>query len=264
MKVLITGAAGGLGRAFVNECAKRGYEICAIDINESGLKNIKEGIKNRFSKDIVTFNCDITDDASIKSLGESLNELDFRPDMLLNVAGVDHEGGFTQREFNELNRIVELNISGTLRITHNVVSQKEKNKPLYIVFVSSLAAEQPIPLKATYAASKRFLLDFSYALGEELKEDNVKVLALCPGGLATKDDVIKAIEGQGFFGSVTTCNIEKVVTRTIDKVLKGRKKYVPGNFNKFTAILGSLIPINLTTKLLHKRWTKAQSTWLNN
>jgi short-subunit dehydrogenase len=263
MKVLITGASGGLGRAFVNECAKRNYTIIATDINQYGLDSIKKGIEYRFAKEIFTYQCDITSQESVDSLIKYLENNNFNIDMLLNVAGLDYEGGFIENGFQEINNIIQLNISGTLRITHEIISKRIKERPLYIVNVSSLAAEQPMPLKATYAASKRFLLDFSYALAEEMKSESVNVLALCPGGLATKETVIKAIEGQGFFGQVTTCNIERMVHQTINNVLKGKRKYVPNIFNKITAFLGGFIPITITTRILYKRWSKAQSTWLN-
>ncbi|MDD3124126.1 MAG: SDR family NAD(P)-dependent oxidoreductase [Candidatus Izemoplasmatales bacterium] len=262
MKVLITGAAGGLGRTYINECIKRSYEVCATDINNNGLITMREGIYNRYRKNILTYPCDLTNDNSVNKLMDYLKEQQFEVDMLLNVAGIDFEGGFLDRSFSEIQNVINLNILGTLRVTHKILSSKEFSKRFYIINISSLAAEQPIPLKATYAASKRFLLDFSRAIGEELKSKHVNVLAVCPGGLATTCEVMHAINGQGFFGAITTCNMERVVTHSIDYVLKGKTKYIPGIFNKLASCLNYLLPINFTTKYLYKRWAKAQSTWL--
>jgi short-subunit dehydrogenase len=262
MKVLITGAAGGLGRVFVNECVKRGYDVCATDINHSGLLNIRKGVLSRFKKEILTYKCDITDDGSISELEDYLEKNGFEIEMLINVAGVDFEGGFLQRSFSEIKDIVSLNILGTLRITHRLLAKKDSSKRFYLINISSLAAEQPIPLKATYAASKRFLLDFSQALSTELKSKNVNVLAVCPAGLVTNETVIKAIEGQGFFGTLTTCRMEVIVNKTIKYALKGKTKYIPGFFNKFTSLLNHFLPTGVTTKILYKRWAKAQSQWL--
>lgn len=264
MNVLITGAAGGLGRAFINECIKRGYGICATDINEVGLSSIKKGVKNRYDKEILVCKCDITIDDSVNNLLDYLEDLNFSVDMLINVAGIDNEGGFLQRSFNDIQKIINLNILGTLRVTHKILSRKEILKRFYLINISSLAAEQPIPLKATYAASKRFLLDFSQAISEEFKSKQINVLVVCPAGLVTTENVMKAIKGQGFFGAITTCNIEIIVKRTLDYSLRGRTKYIPGTFNKITSFLNHFLPVNLITKLLHKRWAKAQSTWLTN
>lgn len=263
MNVLITGAAGGLGRVFINECLKRNYDVCATDIDESGLKQIKDGMFFKHARSILTFPCDITNKSSLDRLMDYLMDNGFEVDMLLNVAGMDKEGGFLERNFSEIEKIIHLNVLGTLGVTHKVLSYKEISKPFYIINISSLAANQPIPLKATYAASKRFLLDFSRALSQELSSKKVKVLAVCPGGLATRDDVMKAIEGQGFFGAITTCNMEKVVSKSIDYVIKGKQIYVPGGVNKFSRFISYFIPVGTTTKILYKRWLKAQSTWLH-
>jgi short-subunit dehydrogenase len=68
-----------------------------------------------------------------------------------------------------------------------------------LVFVSSLASMFPMPHKAAYAASKRFLLDFATALRHELKTHNVRVLALCPGGLVTTKEAVRSIAAQGIW-----------------------------------------------------------------
>jgi len=66
--------------------------------------------------------------------------------------------------------------------------------------ISSLASFYPMPLKAVYAASKRFLLDFTRATRQELRKNGVRLLALCPAGLATKPETINSINSQGFMG----------------------------------------------------------------
>ncbi|MGD9910217.1 MAG: SDR family NAD(P)-dependent oxidoreductase [Candidatus Izemoplasmatales bacterium] len=262
MKVIITGAAGGLGRAFVNECVKRGYEVFATDINLYGLKLIQEGIYARYGKKINIIETDIRSDQSVGALFQEMKNKQFKPDLLLNVAGIDYEGRFSLRPFSELQKIIEINVIGTMRMIHSFIDADQDNKHRYIINIASLAAEQPIPLKATYAASKRFLIHFGSGIREELKTNNIHLLSVCPAGLATNPEVIKAIHAQGFFGAISTCHIEQVVSRSIDYCLQGKKKYVPGGFNQLTVILNKFIPTSLTTKILYKRWNKAQKLWL--
>ncbi len=148
-------------------------------------------------------------------------------------------------------------------MTYVALHHRDKTRPYNIVFVSSMAAMQPIPLKATYAASKKFILNFSLAIREELKSENVRVTTICPGGLATTPEAIAGIETQGFFGSATTNNLEIVARRTIKHALNGKMMYVPGSMNKFLSFLAKFIPLRQTTKMLYKRWTKAQNQWLD-
>ncbi|MDP4089946.1 MAG: SDR family NAD(P)-dependent oxidoreductase [Bacillota bacterium] len=263
MNVLITGAAGGLGRAFANECAKRGYKLILTDINESGLNAIKSGIERKYSTSVIIKSCDLTSDNSVDEFMEFVRYEKLQFDMLLNIAGVDYEGGFMERDINSVLKILKLNLEATLRITHKVLEERNGKSRFYIIFVSSLASLYPMPLKATYAASKRFLLDFSYALREELKSENVSVLSLCPGGLATTKEAISGITAQGFYGDITTNPLERVVHKTISRSLSNKALYVPGLLNRALSILGNIVPRKIITRLLYSRWTQAQKQWLN-
>ncbi len=263
MNVFITGAAGGLGRAFAVECAKRGYHLFLTDINAKGLAHIQSGLKRRYpSAKVHTMACDITDGAQLQALLRYAKERSFRFDMLLNVAGIDYEGGFMQRDSASIGKIVRLNIGATLDVTHRVLEIRNHDLPFFIVFVSSLASSAPMPLKATYAASKRFLLDFSCALRQELKADNVSVLTLCPGGLATTVEAVQGIAAQGFMGSATSNALEKITRKTIDKALKGRYLYIPGFLNRTLNLLGKAVPRSLAARLVYLRWKNAQKQWL--
>ncbi|MGI6778888.1 MAG: SDR family NAD(P)-dependent oxidoreductase [Acetivibrionales bacterium] len=258
MAVLITGASGGLGRAFAIECAERGYDILLTDINVEGLGKVKTGIERQYDVCVYVKPCDITNDSEVDSLITFAKEAGIQLDMLLNVAGIDYEGGFVEQNFDNVSKILRVNIEASLRITYKALSLRRRSGRFYIVFVSSLASMYPMPLKATYAASKRFLLDFSIAVGQELKHKNVSVLALCPGGMPTTSECIKAIEAQGFWGGVTTNHLEKVAHRTISKSLCGKKVYIPGTINRIFSIAGKFIPTGITARLLYNRWSKAQ------
>jgi len=262
MNVLITGAAGGLGRAFAVECAHRGYNLFLTDVNEAGLVAIREGIIRQYGVSVTIKKCDLTSDADVDALLRYSQSLGLRFDMLLNVAGIDFEGGFMDRDYSSISAIIQLNIEATLRITHKVLEIRSTDNKLFIVFVSSLASLYPIPLKATYAASKRFLLDFSIALREELKSENVSVMSLCPGGLPTTQDALNGISAQGFWGDATTNRLEMVASNTISRALKGRKIYIPGVINRIFSILGKITPRSLVARMLYIRWNRAQRQWL--
>jgi short-subunit dehydrogenase len=115
-----------------------------------------------------------------------------------------------------------------------------------------------MPLKATYAASKRFLLDFSMAISQELADQNATVLALCPGGLPTTPGAMQGISAQGFWGRITTNSLPLVARRTISRALLGKRMYIPGTVNRIFSILGRLVPRTALTKLLYSRWHHAR------
>jgi short-subunit dehydrogenase len=245
MKVLITGAAGGLGRAMAMECARRGYDMYLTDRDAQSLKTLAAGIRRQYGAMAEVFACDLTDAGEVAALFTYIQSKEVPIDMLLHVAGIDFEGGFLEMACDRFIDIVRVNIEGSLRILHGALRLRDAHRRFSIVVVSSLASLYPMPLKATYAASKRFLLDFSVALSQELRGENASVLALCPGGLPTTEGAIRGIEAQGFFGRITTSGLATVARVTITKALKGRRTYIPGAVNRIFSVLGRLVPRQL-------------------
>ena len=263
MNVMITGASGGLGRAMAVECARRGYNLFLTDLNAAALPPIKTGLERRYGVAVTAKACDLTSAESVDELLRLIDANKIRFDMLLNIAGMDFEGGFMKREREKVVNIVILNDAATLRITHAIIERRRENRRLTIVFVSSLASMFPMPLKATYAASKRFILDFATALRQELKGQNANVLTLCPGGMVTTDDTARAIYAQGILGGMTTNPLERVARKTLDRALDGRALYVPGLFNRTLSLLGKFIPRSVVAAAVYWRWNGAQKKWLN-
>jgi short-subunit dehydrogenase len=231
-RVLITGAAGGLGKAFSVDCARRGWDLFLTDIDGERLRRLGEAIARTYGVQVGWAPADLTDPGSCETLFEQILAAPYRFRVLINVAGLDHEGIFLDRSRDEMRTIVDLNIEGTLAVTHALLPRRDPGATFRIITVASLAAFFPMPVKATYAASKRFLVYFSLALREELKGLGATVTILCPAGLPTAASTIEAIEAQGFIGHITTKNIGYVASSTIDRALQGKSIYVPGTLNQ--------------------------------
>ena len=114
-----------------------------------------------------------------------------------------------------------------------------------------------MPVKATYAASKRFLLDFSLALREEVRGLGATVTVLCPAGMPTTPECIEAIEAQGLMGQLTTQNIGTVAAGTIDAALKGKAVVIPGLLNRTLQVLGGFLPAPFIAWIVGERWRLA-------
>lgn len=255
--VLITGAAGGLGKAFAAECAARGWDLFLTDIAESSLSILAEGLTRLSNVSVLHSPCNLADPAAREMFWETIRAKGLQFHFLINVAGLDYEGLFAERSAEELNAIIRLNIESVVAMTRMVLQHRDAARSLRIINVSSLAGFNPIPVKAVYAASKRFLLDFSLALNRELRESDVTVTALCPAGMPTNPPVIKAIERQGIMGRVTTRNVGYVAARTIDRALAGRAVYIPGTINLALRYLSAVVPRSVVTTLLSRRWRNA-------
>jgi short-subunit dehydrogenase len=132
---------------------------------------------------------------------------------------------------------------------------RDQRATFRIINVSSMAAFYPMPVKATYAASKRFVLDFSLALREEVRDLGVSVTALCPAGMPTNKECIDAIEAQGLAGLITTLDAGRVATQTLNAALAGKPVFIPGWVNRVMHALSTLLPPALIAALIHSRWS---------
>lgn len=257
--IMITGATGGLGKAFAVECASRGWNLYLTDMRPDLLETLAGGLRNAYGIQVRYYACDLTDVSSRSGLFEAVSAAHLRFWGVINVAGTDYEGAFYERTRDQIRLIIRLNIEGTLEVTHALMDHRDPFVPFRIVNVASLAAFYPMPVKATYAASKRFLLDFSLALREEVRSLGATVTVLCPGGLPTNPEVIQAIEAQGLAGQLTTQNIGDVAAATLDAALQGRAIVIPGLLNRLLQILGSLAPSSLVAGLINSRWRSTRN-----
>lgn len=253
--VCITGAAGGLGRAFAVECAERGLDLFLTDLSESSLKKLAKSLSNTYNINVSYKSCDLTDFDERTELFEYLKSRELRFNFLINIAGLDFEGLFAERTREQIRTILRLNIEANLEMTSALLKMRDASKTFRIINVASLAAFYPMPVKAMYASSKRFLLQFSRALAEEIRPMNATITVLCPAGMPTTPEVRKSIESQGFAGMITTKNVGFVASGAIDSALRGKAVYIPGLLNRILKVAGSLVPSSLVAWLIGMRWS---------
>ncbi len=255
---LITGATGGLGKAFALECAMRGWDLYLTDVNQEALETLAISLQRIYRIRVFYHACNLADSTSRETFFTQLENHSGKFTCLINVAGLDYEGIFTQQSREHLSTIIRLNVENTLNLTHHLLQLRDPVLPFRVINVASLAAFYPMPVKATYAASKRFLLDFSLALREELRAAGASVTVLCPAGMPTTQINMDAIEAQGWMGYLTTRDAGKVAAITIEAALAGKPVVIPGAINQFLRIAGSFLPSTWIATLVGNRWRTAQ------
>ena len=254
--VYLSGAAGGLGRSMAVECAQRGWDLFLTDIAEDGLERFAGALRRAYGVRVEHWACDMASYASRTALLEHIEQRGYRFRMAVNIAGVDHEGLFLEKSREQIQEILQINVLSTLDMTHALIGHRDPSLPFRILNVCSLAGMFPMPVKATYAASKRLLIDMSLALREEFRPLNATVTALCPAGMATNDVLLKSLDVQGFAGRVTTLEVPLITRRAIDCALRGKAVYVPGAVNKALLAVSRLAPVGLKTRAIAWRWRK--------
>jgi len=255
--LMITGATGGLGSAFVLEAARRGYNLLLTDRTPEG-ESFAGRLAEKFNIEAIYRPCDLADDKCREALLSGLKTDGYRFWGLINVAGLDNEGGFMERNRAQILRILQINILATMDITHGILPLRDPDQRFRLINVCSMAGFYPMPFKATYAASKRFLLDFSRALREEIKSFG-SVTALCPSGMPTTVECMRSMFAQGFWGLATSMSPEDVARITMKAALRGRFVVIPGWINQFIHAFSSLVPQAIAAKYVAKRWATARA-----
>jgi short-subunit dehydrogenase len=254
---MITGAAGGLGKAFAAACARRGFDLFLTDVSPTLLGALAKGIEREFGVSVATRACDLADAGARDGLFAWLGESGLRFTGLVNAAGMDREGEFAVQGYRSARAMIELNVEASVENIARIMPLRAEGRPLTAINVASLAAFQPMPYKAVYSATKRFLVQFSLAIREELRPYGVRVSALCPSGMPTTRTCLETMEAQGALGALSTMNPGDVADYALRKALKGRPIIVPGVLNRAIYRIASLAPQGMSARFLGRKWAKA-------
>lgn len=238
---VITGAAGGLGKAFSFELAKRGYHTILIDLPGKGLENICTTIKNQYNCMSLHYETDLTQIENIIEITNDINKK-YPVSILINNAGVGGTKRFDDADVDYLNTIIQLNVMATTIMTKQMLTNLQKQEKSYILNVSSMAAFSPVAFKTVYPASKVYIHFFSRGLYEEYKNSNVFISVVNPGPMKTNPDVTARINKQGFFGKIGLLSPEKVAEISIRQLFK-RDTLIMLNNNGFSWLMLKFVPI---------------------
>lgn len=254
---LITGATGGLGGAFAWEFAAQGWDLLLTDRSQDALRLLADGIARAHGSHVETRVCDLEDEDDLTALAEWAAGREAHIGGLVNVAGFDVEGAFLHGDPRRLLALMRVNMEAGVLLTHALAGAYRHWEPLRVINTASLAAFYPMPYKALYSASKRFVLNVSLALREELR-GLATVTTLCPAGMPTTPATIAAIADQGFFGRITTMNASEVAHRTYCAALAGRPVVVPGVVNQLMLAVSRLLPATMLAAAIGRRWGNAR------
>lgn len=184
---LITGASSGIGAAFARALPKS-TALLLTGRDRGKLAQLASDLALS-SRPVRTVAADLSTAEGRQAVIAAAAEQPI--DLLINNAGLGWLGPVVENPPEREAEIVQVNIAAPVEITRALLPgmirrARERGERCGAVFVASAAAFMPIPLFATYAASKAFLLHYAEALAEELAQDPVDVLALCPGATETR------------------------------------------------------------------------------
>jgi len=179
--VLITGASSGIGEALARRFAKAGHPLVLVARSKSKLDALAKSLAVEYDLRVWVRTADLARPGAAHALGAELKHKRIRVDVLVNNAGVMHQGTFTSMSARQHRQLIDLNVAGLTGMLVEFLPPMCARGHGRVLNVASIAAFQPVPRLATYAATKAFVLSLTESLAEELRNSGVTVTALCPG-----------------------------------------------------------------------------------
>lgn len=253
-RALVTGASSGIGAAFAEALAREQYDLVLVARRGDRLQDLAKRLREARGIDVEVLVADLTEAAGLLRVVARIEQS--APDLLINNAGRGTFGSFADLDPAQEIDEIELNVSALVRLTRAALPEMIQRGHGAVINVSSMAAFQPMPFNATYAATKAFVNSFSEALHEELRDTGVRVQVLCPGFTRTGFQEAAGIEPSAVPG-FAWMEAGKVVEASLRALERGDLICVPGAANRVLAVVQRASPNLLTRRLVARFGTRA-------
>src|SRR6266550_6618870 len=179
---LITGASSGIGLDLARLFAKDGHDVILVARSEGKLREVAAGLERDFG---VKAHVIVADLARPDAPRQLFDALPVDVDVLVNNAGFGVTGPFAGTDLAKELEMIQVNVVALTHLTKLLLPPMIARRRGRVLNVASTAAFQPGPLMAVYYATKAYVLSFSEAIADELRDSGVSVTALCPGPTET-------------------------------------------------------------------------------
>ncbi len=241
--VLITGASSGIGAELARELARRGYNLTLTARRRERLRELAEECEREHRVAVDVLVADASKPASRKRLIATLRVSDRFVAGICNNAGFGSFGRFHELPLERETEQVRLNVDALHELTGAFLPDMVIRGAGAVLNVGSVAGFQPIPMNATYAATKAFVNSFSEAVHTELSGTGVSCTALCPGPVKTEfGEKAGAGAAENAAPDFLWDTPDTIARAGVEAMVKGRRSVIPGLGNQAAAAAGRLAP----------------------
>jgi short-subunit dehydrogenase len=255
---LVTGAAGGIGQPLTRRLLDAGFHVLMLDINATGL----EAARDKLGGNTTGIVCDLTESASVAAAAARVREVTRQIDVIVNNAGFIKPGPFLSLNEQDIERQVQINLLGPLRVLHHFLPVVPNGGS--VVNIISMAGILPLEDSTVYTSGKFGLRGFSSSLSLELRTRGIRVSGIFPSGVDTPMLRMEAQSGGSPLNFVSDpLSAEQVADLAIRAVKEGKLEYylpygdgvMSRLFGCVPWILPSLLPMFLKKGIAgHKRY----------
>jgi short-subunit dehydrogenase len=248
-RVLVTGAAMGMGLRMAEKFARSGAQVAMVDVNEDALTDAVADLEAQ-GLDVFAFLCDLSERDNIVELREQVLEKIGRIDILVNNAGVVAGGHYEDIDPDLDELMLQVNVDAVHWMTKEFMADLKAGRDCHIVNMASAAGMLGVPDQAIYCASKWFVIGLSEAIRQEFRDqgiEHVGISIICPSVVDTG-----MFEGANVPILSPILDPDFVAQKAIEAVRDDRL-YVREPFMvKLTPILRAILPTNLLDTMLEK------------
>lgn len=252
-RILLTGAAGGIGRELAKLLAHKGARIVLLDRDAAGLTALLDEINAAGVSDVQLLALDLSDPASITLAIKQASAMLGGIDMLINNAGLLDFVAFSTQSAARIALTLQVNTLAPMLLTHAVLPQFHAQAKGTIVNIGSTFGTIGFPHYATYSASKFALRGFSEALRRELANTAIGVTYIAPR--ATSTAINSSASVSMMMAQGTKIDSAAFVAQKIVQAIELQKKeaYIgqpEGFFARLNAVLPRLVDLALKKKTI--------------
>lgn len=182
---LVTGASRGIGKAISLSLAAEGATVFLAARDEEKLTEVADLISKQGDQAHI-IKLELTDESSIIDCVEKVKDQFGRLDILVNNAGITYSAPLAETATEDFDRCIAVNARGPFILIRQALPLLEKAGLGFIINISSVVGVKGYPKQSAYTASKHALRGMTISLAEELKDSNIRVHLLCPGGVDTE------------------------------------------------------------------------------
>lgn len=250
--VLITGASGGIGYELAKLFARDGHNLALVARSGDKLAEVANALQGSYGITVRTVALDLMESAAPRFLFDQMQREGISVDILINNAGFGAYGEFAQMRREDILGQIDLNVRALTELTRFFVEPMVSRRSGRIMNVASTAGFQPGPLMAVYYATKAYVISFSEALANELRDTGVTVTCFCPGATHTGFAQRAGNDQSRLFKQLGAMSAEKVALDGYRAVMEGRTLAISGMHNWITAQSTRFAPRKMVTAI--SRW----------
>jgi len=249
---LITGASTGIGLELAKIHASRGGNLVLVARNTSKLEALKTALEKQFSIQVTVISKDLSLENAAAEIYHETSSKQIVIDVLINNAGFGDHGMFAETDWEKESQMIGLNMTTLTHLCKLYLHDMVKRQSGRIMNVASTAAFQSGPTMAVYCATKAYVLSFSEAIGNEVRDKGISVTALCPGATATDFKIAAGMENSKLFSNKKLPTAKAVAEYGYTSMMKGKPVAIHGTVNYILANSVRLIPRALAVAIARK------------